>query len=119
MGGRINTVMQTCFFAISGVLPTQQAIEAIKNSVRKTYAKKGDEIVEMEWKGGRPNGCGLPVQRYRDAVVPIAPGGNGELEACIRVCAQCAGRNHRRRPISAGSALPNDGTYRNHWHNAI
>ena len=47
MGGRINTVMQTCFFAISGVLPAQQAIEAIKNSVRKTYAKKGDEVVEM------------------------------------------------------------------------
>ena len=47
MGGRINTVMQTCFFAISGVLPAQQAIEAIKNSIRKTYAKKGDEVVEM------------------------------------------------------------------------
>ncbi len=47
MGGRINTVMQTCFFAISGVLPAQQAIEAIKNSIRKTYGKKGDEIVEM------------------------------------------------------------------------
>jgi len=50
MGGRINTVMQTCFFGISGVLPAQQAIEAIKNSVRKTYAKKGDEVVEMNLK---------------------------------------------------------------------
>ena len=47
MGGRINTVMQTCFFAISGVLPAKDAIEAIKNSIRKTYAKKGDEIVQM------------------------------------------------------------------------
>src|SRR6266498_2670959 len=47
MGGRINTVMQTCFFAISGVLPPQDAIEAIKNSICKTYAKKGDEIVQM------------------------------------------------------------------------
>ena len=47
MGGRINTVMQTCFFAISGVLPAQQAIEAIKNSIRKMYGKKGDEVVEM------------------------------------------------------------------------
>ncbi len=47
MGGRINTVMQTCFFAISGVLPSQQAIEAIKNSIRKTYARKGDEIVAL------------------------------------------------------------------------
>ena len=47
MGGRINTVMQTCFFAISGVLPPEEAIEAIKDSIRKTYGKKGDEIVEM------------------------------------------------------------------------
>ncbi len=46
MGGRINTVMQTCFFAISGVLPPEEAIAAIKNSIRKTYGKKGEEIVE-------------------------------------------------------------------------
>jgi pyruvate-ferredoxin/flavodoxin oxidoreductase len=37
MGGRVNTIMQTCFFAISGVLPREQAIEAIKRSIRKTY----------------------------------------------------------------------------------
>ena len=40
MGGRINTVMQTCFFAISGVLPREQAIEAIKHSIEKTYGKR-------------------------------------------------------------------------------
>ena len=47
MRGRINTIMQTCFFAISGVLPREQAISAIKESIRKTYAKKGAEIVQM------------------------------------------------------------------------
>ncbi len=47
MRGRINTVMQTCFFSISGVLPRDEAIEAIKNSIRKTYGKKGEEIVQM------------------------------------------------------------------------
>jgi len=47
MGGRINTVMQVCFFAISGVLPKEEAIEAIKYSIKKTYGKKGDEIVQM------------------------------------------------------------------------
>jgi pyruvate-ferredoxin/flavodoxin oxidoreductase len=47
MGGRINTIMQTCFFAISGVLPREQALEAIKDSIRKTYGKKGGEIVQM------------------------------------------------------------------------
>ncbi|PSM48848.1 pyruvate:ferredoxin (flavodoxin) oxidoreductase [Chroococcidiopsis sp. CCALA 051] len=47
MGGRINTVMQVCFFALSGVLPKDEAIAQIKQSIRKTYGKKGDEIVQM------------------------------------------------------------------------
>jgi pyruvate-ferredoxin/flavodoxin oxidoreductase len=47
MGGRINTIMQVCFFALSGVLPRNEAIEAIKKSIKKTYGKKGEEIVKM------------------------------------------------------------------------
>ncbi|HEY2328315.1 MAG TPA: pyruvate:ferredoxin (flavodoxin) oxidoreductase, partial [Verrucomicrobiae bacterium] len=47
MGGRINTIMQVCFFALSGVLPKDEAIDAIKNSIEKTYGKKGDEVVKM------------------------------------------------------------------------
>jgi pyruvate-ferredoxin/flavodoxin oxidoreductase len=50
MGGRINTVMQVCFFAISGVLPRDEAIAAIKGSIHKTYGRKGDEIVQMNLK---------------------------------------------------------------------
>ncbi|MFA6469188.1 MAG: pyruvate:ferredoxin (flavodoxin) oxidoreductase [Bacteroidota bacterium] len=49
MGTRVNTIMQTCFFAISGVLPKDQAIEAIKTSIKKTYGKKGEEIVKMNY----------------------------------------------------------------------
>jgi pyruvate-ferredoxin/flavodoxin oxidoreductase len=49
MGGRVNTIMQTCFFAISGVLPREQAIEAIKSSIKKTYGKKGDDIVQQNF----------------------------------------------------------------------
>ncbi|HEX3352176.1 MAG TPA: pyruvate:ferredoxin (flavodoxin) oxidoreductase [Terriglobales bacterium] len=45
MGNRINTIMQTCFFAISGVLPREQAIEAIKNAIRETYGKRGEAVV--------------------------------------------------------------------------
>jgi pyruvate-ferredoxin/flavodoxin oxidoreductase len=45
MGSRINTIMQTCFFAISGVLPREQAIEAIKNAIRETYGKRGEVVV--------------------------------------------------------------------------
>ncbi len=50
MGRRINTVMQVCFFAISGVLKRDEAIAAIKDSIKKTYGKKGDEIVNMNLK---------------------------------------------------------------------
>src|SRR6202008_3163919 len=45
MGGRINTIMQTCFFAISESLPRDQLIAAIKEHIRKVYEKKGNEIV--------------------------------------------------------------------------
>ncbi|HNH82099.1 MAG TPA: pyruvate:ferredoxin (flavodoxin) oxidoreductase [Acidobacteriota bacterium] len=45
MGNRINTVMQTCFFAISGVLPREEAIEKIKGTIRKTYGKRGEAVV--------------------------------------------------------------------------
>lgn len=50
MGRRINTIMQTCFFAISGVLPREEAIEKIKKAIQKTYARKGQEIVDANIK---------------------------------------------------------------------
>ena len=49
MAGRINTVMQTCFFAISGVLPRDEAIEQIKHSIKKTYGKRGEAIVRRNF----------------------------------------------------------------------
>ena len=49
MGGRINTVMQTCFFAISGVLPREEAIAAIKHSIEKTYGKRGESVVRKNF----------------------------------------------------------------------
>ncbi len=50
MGVRINTIMQTCFFAISGVLPRDEAIAAIKDAIKKTYGMKGDMIVKLNFK---------------------------------------------------------------------
>jgi len=50
MGGRINTVMQVCFFALAGVLPREEAIAQIKKAIRKTYGKKGEEVVQMNIK---------------------------------------------------------------------
>ena len=49
MGVRINTIMQTCFFDISGVLPREEAISAIKNSIRNTYLKKGEAVVQQNF----------------------------------------------------------------------
>ena len=49
LGGRINTLMQACFFKISGVLPEDQAITLIKNAIKKSFLKKGMNVVEMNW----------------------------------------------------------------------
>ena len=49
MGNRINTIMQTCFFAISGVLPREEAILKIKESIRKTYGKRGDPVINRNF----------------------------------------------------------------------
>jgi pyruvate-ferredoxin/flavodoxin oxidoreductase len=49
MGVRINTIMQTCFFAISGVLPRDEAIEAIKEAIKKTYGKRGEAVVQKNY----------------------------------------------------------------------
>ena len=49
MGSRVNTIMQTCFFAISGVLPREEAIAKIKYAIQKTYGKKGEEVVKRNF----------------------------------------------------------------------
>ncbi len=49
LGNRINTIMQTCFFAISGVLPRDEAIGKIKESIRKTYGKRGEPVVRQNF----------------------------------------------------------------------
>jgi pyruvate-ferredoxin/flavodoxin oxidoreductase len=49
MGARINTIMQTCFFAISGILPRDEAIEQIKKAIKKTYGKRGEAVVQKNY----------------------------------------------------------------------
>ncbi len=49
MGGRINSIMQTCFFALSGVLPRDEAIAKIKHAIEKTYGKKGPEVIRRNF----------------------------------------------------------------------
>ncbi len=49
MGARINTIMQTCFFAISGILPREEAIAQIKKAIQKTYGKRGEAVVQKNF----------------------------------------------------------------------
>lgn len=112
LGGRINTVMQTCFFAISGVLPGQEAIEAIKDSIRKKYARKGDEIVEMNVRAVDQALAHLHEVKVPDAVVAGVNGSNGEMkhapEFVRKMLGEILAGRGDRVPVSA---LPNDGTY--------
>jgi pyruvate-ferredoxin/flavodoxin oxidoreductase len=63
LGNRINTVMQTAFFLISGVLPKEEAIKMIKGAIKKQYSKKGDDIVQQNY---------LAVDRTNEALVEIS-----------------------------------------------
>ncbi|MEW5807623.1 MAG: pyruvate:ferredoxin (flavodoxin) oxidoreductase [Acidobacteriota bacterium] len=66
MGVMINTIMQTCFFAISGVLPKDEAIEKIKDSIKKAYGKKGDAIVQMNFNAVDQTLANLHETKYPD-----------------------------------------------------
>ncbi|WP_071189972.1 pyruvate:ferredoxin (flavodoxin) oxidoreductase [Trichormus sp. NMC-1] len=113
MAGRINTVMQVCFFALSGVLPREEAIAQIQNSIRKTYGKKGDEIVQMNLKavdttlenlyevGNRELGIGNGKEK-QSPILDAAP-------PFVRdVLCKMIAREGDELPVSA---LPVDGTY--------
>jgi len=111
MGGRINTIMQTCFFALSGVLPQEEAIGHIKKAIDKTYGKKGQEIVQMNLRAVDNTLDNLfevniaeansPV-RMQPAITPEAPEFVREIEG------KMLARQGDELPVSV---LPCDGTY--------
>jgi pyruvate-ferredoxin/flavodoxin oxidoreductase len=68
MGGRINTIMQTCFFAISNVLPREEAIAQIKKAIRKTYARKGQAVVDQNFAAVDQTLAALHEVKIPDAV---------------------------------------------------
>ena len=114
MAGRINTVMQVCFFALAGILPQEEAIEQIKKAIVKTYGKKGQQIVQMNLKAvdntldnlfevnvNERSGIGSSVHRL-PAISPNAPEFVREVEGKMLV------REGEDLPVSI---LPCDGTY--------
>jgi pyruvate-ferredoxin/flavodoxin oxidoreductase len=112
MGGRINTIMQTCFFAISGVLPREEAIAAIKHSIEKTYGKRGAPVVEKNFAA-----VDATLDRLHEVAVPTRVTSTVDLRPAVpagapefvrRVTARLIADEGDRLPVSA---LPADGTY--------
>ena len=112
MGTRINTIMQTCFFAISGVLPRDKAIDKIKYSIKKSYMRKGEEVVRKNFEA-----VDNTLANLREITVPTQVTSLRELPAVVpanapdfvqRVTAMMMAGRGDELPVSA---LPVDGTY--------
>jgi pyruvate-ferredoxin/flavodoxin oxidoreductase len=112
MGTRINTIMQTCFFAISKVLPRDIAIEKIKYSIKKTYARKGEEVVKKNFVA-----VDNTLVNLKPIAVPAQATGQRELPPVVPANAPEFVRNVTAMMMAGRgdelpvSALPVDGTY--------
>jgi pyruvate-ferredoxin/flavodoxin oxidoreductase len=73
LGGRINMVMQTVFFKLSNVLPIDEAIRYLKDAIAKTYGKKGQNVIEMNWKAVDATLAGLHEIHYPSSWKTVAP----------------------------------------------
>src|SRR6185369_8679635 len=123
LGNRTNTIMQTCFFAISGVIPRDEAIVKIKESIRKTYGKRGEPVIRQNFAavdaalehlheiqiptpdtGVRGNGAAVPATQ-----VALTPLNNSEMPDFVRhVTMEILGG---RGDNLTDSVFPVDGTY--------
>ena len=112
MGGRINTVMQACFFAISGVLPADEAIAAIKESIKKTYGKRGEKVVQQNYQAVDDTLANLhevPVPAKVTSTIELPPAVPAEAPEFVqRVTAEIIAGRGDLLPVSA---MPVDGTY--------
>jgi pyruvate-ferredoxin/flavodoxin oxidoreductase len=112
LAGRINIVLQTCFFAISGVLPRDQAIERIKEAITKTYGKRGAEVVERNHAAVDRALEGLhriAVPERVSSVRELPPTVPAHAPAFVQaVTAEMMAGRGDALPVSA---LPVDGTY--------
>jgi pyruvate-ferredoxin/flavodoxin oxidoreductase len=112
MGQRINTIMQTCFFAISGVLPREEAIDAIKKSILKTYGKRGDAVVKKNYAavdGSVANLYRVEVPAQASSVVELRPSVPHQAPKFVHdVLAPMIFGDGDDIPVSM---LPVDGTY--------
>ena len=112
MGVRINTIMQTCFFAISGVLPREEAIQKIKDSIKKTYGNRGEAVVQQNYKA-----VDTTIENLHQVDVPAGVTSEFDLSPIVpsrapefvkTVTAQIIAGRGDSLPVSA---FPVDGTY--------
>ncbi|MCP9769996.1 pyruvate:ferredoxin (flavodoxin) oxidoreductase [Lacihabitans sp. LS3-19] len=114
MAGRINTIMQTCFFELSGVLPEEEAIKQIKKSIEKTYYKKGKAVLEKNFEAVDQTLANLFVVNVPNVITAIDkkqwnPAENAS--AFVRDVTQKMIAGHG--DLIPVSAMPIDGTYPN------
>lgn len=112
MGRRINTIMQTCFFYLAGVLPQDEAIKQIKKAIEKTYAKRGQQVVEQNFAAVDASLAGLHKVTILDEVTSLIEATN-LIPAAAPDFVQTV-----TAPLMAGqgdlmpvSLMPVDGTY--------
>ena len=112
MGHRINTIMQTCFFAISNILERDKAIEKIKNSIIKTYGKKSKELVEKNFKAvdnSLKNLFELDIPKAIESEVEMQKLIKGNYDEFVaKVTKKLIEGKGDELPVSA---LPDDGTW--------
>ena len=112
LGGRINTIMQTAFFKISGILPEAEAIEALKKAAKKTYGKKGDEVVKKNW-----DAIDAAANAVRPVTIPAKPAGKLTMPPVVAANAPEFVKNVTAKIMSQKgdsipvSAMPDDGTW--------
>jgi len=112
MGSRINTIMQTCFFAISGVLPREEALAAIKQAIQKTYGKRGEAVVRKNFAAVDASIAHLhevavtgQVSSHFDILPPVPQHAPGFVRS---VLGEIISGHGDELPVSA---LPPDGTF--------
>ena len=112
LGARINTLMQTCFFSISGVLPQAEAVDGLKKAIKKTYGRKGDAVVQSNFKA-----VDAAVAAIQEVKVPAKPAGKVKMPAVVpadapdfvqTVTARLIRQDGDNLPVSL---MPDDGTW--------
>ena len=112
LGARINTIMQTAFFLISGVLPKDEAIQLVKDYIVKTYGKKGQNVIDMNMKAVDEASNSIEKVTYPDKptssirMLPSVPEDSPEFVQ--KVTGEIIAKRGEMIPVSM---LPDDGTY--------